>query len=413
MPTAEETIEELYFGSRTYTAKKQLYFDARKKNKDVTMEDVTRWIDKHVLRTKGYKHQNSWIPKGPGEEFQMDMFMYKYKQPDKVLVREYKFQKGKKKSPVEPYGLIAVDTWSKYCHVVPTHFKDKWAIKPAMEEIFKKMGKPKIIYSDPDSGFLSQPLRNYFKKENIEHIISRLHARVAERTIRTIKGLLKVEVDKDQGSTDPVWTDVLEGVLLTYNNENKHSAIGMTPLEARDPTNAFEARTNLELQRRKFRRYPPVSVGDKVRVYRKRGTFAKEDTGVWDKELTTVLRIDKSPITGQLLYHVAKATIKDKPFVRSELWLPSQGKPVPDAPAPAPEEKAEQDSGARGSADPPPAPKAKAKAKGKAEALTKEQQEMKVFEKLEARAKARAAKQPMADASKDLKILMGAMKFAK
>jgi len=275
------------------------------------------------------------------------------------------------------------------------------------------MGEPKIIYSDPDSGFLSQPLRNYFAKEGIEHIISRLHARVAERTIRTIKGLLKVEVDKDQGSTDPVWTDVLGRVLLTYNNDNKHSAIGMTPLEARDPTNEFEARTNLELQRKKFRRYPEANVGDEVRVYRKRGTFAKEDTGVWDKETTKITRIDKSPITGQLLYHVDRATIRDKPFVRSELWLVSQGKPVPDAPAPTHEEKAEQDSGARGSADPPPAPKAKAKAKGKAEALTKEQQEMKVFEKLEARAKARAAKQPMADASKDLKILMGAMKFAK
>jgi len=409
MPTAEETIEELYFGPRTYTAKKQLYFDARKKNRAVTIEDVTRWIDKNVLRTKGYKHQNSWIPKGPGEEFQMDMFMYKYKQPDKVLVRERKFQRGKRKSPVEPYGLLAVDTWSKYCHVVPTHFKDKWAIKPALEEIFKKMGKPKIIYSDPDSGFLSQPLRNYFAKEGIEHIISRLHARVAERTIRTIKGLLKVEVDKDQG----LWTNVLGRALQTYNNNNKHSAIGMTPVEAREPKNEFEARTNLELQRKKFRRYPEANVGDEVRVYRKRGTFAKEDTGVWDKETTTIVKIDKSPITGQLLYYVDRATIRDKPFVRSELWLVSQGKPVPDAPAPTPEEKAEQDSGARGSADPPPAPKAKAKAKGKAEALTKEQQEMKVFEKLEARAKARAAKQPMADASKDLKILMGAMKFAK
>ena len=53
------------------------------------------------------------------------------------------------------------------------------------------------------------------------------------------------------------------------------------------------------------------------------------------------------------------------------------------------------------------APKCAAKAKAK------EQEEMKVFEKLEARAKARATKKPTADASKDLKILMGAMKFAK
>ena len=186
MPTAEETIEELYFGPRTYTAKKQLYFDARKKNKDVTIEDVTRWIDKNITRTKAINIRTRGYLKRPGEEFHMDTFTYKYKQPDKVLVREYKFQRGKRKSPVEPYGLLAVDTWSKYCHVVPTMFKDKWAIKPAMGEIFNKMGKPKIIYSDPDSGFLSQPLRNYFKKECIEHIISKLHARVAVRTMSTM-----------------------------------------------------------------------------------------------------------------------------------------------------------------------------------------------------------------------------------
>ena len=156
----EATIEELYFGNRTCTTKRALYFDARKKNKAATMEDVTRWIDKNITRTKGYKHQNSWIPKGPGEEFQMDMFRYKYKQPDKALVRERKFQRGKQKSPTEPYGLLAVDAWSKYCHAVPTMFEGKWAIKPAMEEIRRKMGKPKIIYGDPDNGFLSRPLRN-------------------------------------------------------------------------------------------------------------------------------------------------------------------------------------------------------------------------------------------------------------
>ena len=172
-----------------------------------------------------------------------------------------------------------------------------------MKEIFEKMGKPKIVFSDPDSGFLSQPLRNYFKDSDVDHIICRLHARDAERTIRTIKGLLKVAVDKDQKNADPVWTDVLPEVLHTYNYENKHSAIGMTPAEAREQANEFEARTILEISRRKFRRYPDLQVGDKLRVFRKRGTFDKEDTGVWDKEPTEIARVDKSPIAGQTLYY--------------------------------------------------------------------------------------------------------------
>jgi hypothetical protein len=42
--------------------------------------------------------------------------------------------------------------------------------------MFKKMGKPKTIYSDPDSGFLSGPLQELLKDSDVEHIISRLHA---------------------------------------------------------------------------------------------------------------------------------------------------------------------------------------------------------------------------------------------
>ena len=58
-----------------------------------------------------------------------------------------------------------------------------------------------------------------------------------------------------------------------------------------------------------------------MHVFRKRGTFAKEDTGVWDKEPKEISRIEKSPITGQLMYYVKKATIMSKPFVRSEIFL--------------------------------------------------------------------------------------------
>lgn len=324
MPSVEETINDTYFSNRTYTATKSLYQDAHKKNPAVTQEDVRRWIAKNIVRTKNYKFQNSWVPKGPKEEFQIDMFEYKYKQPEKLRVRPYRYQRGKTKSKVEPYGLLAVDTFTKFCWVVPTHFKDKENIDEAMKKVFEKMGKPKTIYSDPDSGFLSDPLQQLFRDSDVEHIISRLHARVAERTIRTIKGLLKVAVDKDPSET-PIWTELLPQVLDDYNYENEHSAIGMKPAEATQDVNEFRVRTNLEIKRKKFRRYPELEVGDKVRVFRKRGTFAKEDTGVWDKDPTEVRRIETSPITGQTMYYVNKATIMTKPFVRSEIWKIEDG----------------------------------------------------------------------------------------
>lgn len=318
MSTKEETISDTYSGPKTYTAFKSLYLDARKKDPSITMDDVRKWARENVVPTKNYKFQNSWVAKGPKEEFQIDIFEYKYKQPPKARVRQYKFQRGKTKSLAKPYGLLAVDSFTKFCHVVPTDFKDKNDIMSAMNEIFAKMGKPTTIFSDPDSTFLSDPLQELFKDSPIEHTISRLHARIAERTIRTIKMLLKAEIDKNE--ENPVWTTHLSEALRKYNYENKHRTIGMKPAEATEQKNEFEARTNLEIHRKKFRAYPDLEVGDTVRVFRKRGTFAKEDTGVWDKEPTTITRIEKSPITGQTLYYVAKATIESKPFVRSEIF---------------------------------------------------------------------------------------------
>jgi hypothetical protein len=108
----------------------------------VTLDDVNKWIAKNIVRTKNYKFQNSWVAKGPREEYHIDMFEYKYKQPKKSRVRPFKYQRGKTKSDVEPYGLLAVDTFTKFCWVVPAHFKDKENIDVAINEMFKKMGKP-------------------------------------------------------------------------------------------------------------------------------------------------------------------------------------------------------------------------------------------------------------------------------
>ena len=189
-------------------------------------------------------------------------------------------------------------------------------------------------------------------------------------------------VDTDS-EVEKLWTAVLPKVLHDYNYNNTHSAIGMTPAEALDDRKEFEVRTNLEIRRKKFRRYPELEVGDKVRVFRKRGTFAKEDTGVWDKDPTVITRIVKSPITGQTMYYVRSATIMNEPFVRNEIWK-IDGGPIREAPEPDEKDKAfdrmmkpfdqdaeEEKDRKKEVAREPPAPvvaepKAKAKAKAKA-----------------------------------------------
>jgi hypothetical protein len=68
----------------------------------------------------------------------------------------------------------------------------------------------------------------------------------------------------------------------------------MTPAQAREPKNRLDVKFNLELQRKHNRMYPDVSVGDKVRIYKKKSKFAKERVGVWTDTIHTVEDIKES-----------------------------------------------------------------------------------------------------------------------
>ena len=127
-------------------------------------------------------------------------------------------------------------------------------------------GKPQSIYSDDEGAFVSNIIQKYFKDNNIRHIVTRTHATVAERTIRTIKKMIYDRLEK----TNKRWVDVLHQVLLTYNYKMKHSAIKMTPIEARKPNNKIEVQLNLEISRNNNRIYPNISIGDKVKIYKKK-----------------------------------------------------------------------------------------------------------------------------------------------
>ena len=60
-------------------------------------------------------------------------------------------------------------------------------------------------------------INKYFKKENINHIITLSHPNVSERAIRTIKD----EIYKRTGKlpSDKKWSDLLYPILLKYNDK--------------------------------------------------------------------------------------------------------------------------------------------------------------------------------------------------
>ena len=81
----------------------------------------------------------------------------------------------------------------------------------------------------------------------------------------------------DEGKTkteNPQWQDYIYQVMLTYNNKLKHSSTGKTPDEARKDTH--QADVKVEIRALKNRKYPSISVGDSVKIMRKKKINEKE-----------------------------------------------------------------------------------------------------------------------------------------
>ena len=76
----------------------------------------------------------------------------------------------------------------------------------------------------------------------------------------------------------------------------------------------------LELKAKRNRKYPPVSVGDTVRIYKKKDKLDKERVPVWSRELYKVDNVYEEE--RQKLYKLKNI---DRPFVRSEILLVDTG----------------------------------------------------------------------------------------
>ena len=254
-------------------------------------------MQKNKTNLTGY---NSFVVDKPFVEFQMDLaffFDLNREQDDKTYVGI----------------LLMVDIFTKYTTAVTIKTKQIPDILEAIKEDIKKMGgKPETMYTDNEGAFVSNEIQKYFKDVGIRHITTLSHAPVAERQIRTLKSMIYQRVEK----TNRKWYDVLGPVLLVYNNKMVHSAIKMTPNEARKPTNELNVKLNLHLNRTKLRKYPNISVGDSVRLYRKKHKLDKERKSLWSTNNYKVENIIQS--AGEAMFKLEGVP---KPVLRHEILL--------------------------------------------------------------------------------------------
>ena len=157
-----------------------------------------------------------------------------------------------------------------------------------MTEILEKIGKPENIYHDNEGSWSTTGFIRLLNQHKINQIITTAPPPFAERMVQTIKNMIHIRLEGLEINKEK-WVDILPAVLKKYNNTN-HSTINMTPNEAKDKRNHFEVWLNIYNNSNFARKYPPLKVGDSVRIYVKKKTgFTKGYDPKFSKEIYKVL----------------------------------------------------------------------------------------------------------------------------
>ena len=107
--------------------------------------------------------------------------------------------------------------------------------------------------------------------------------------------------------------------MLTYNSKMTHSAHGMTPNKPHKDSSHMEVKIKLEMNRVKTRKYPPVRVGDEVKIYRKKKGFPRKNAHPIGAVSNT--RFQQLINCGRLWSYWMPGTWSPKLFPYSMVWV--------------------------------------------------------------------------------------------
>ena len=102
-------------------------------------------------------------------------------------------------------------------------------------------------------------------------------------------------------------------VLAEYNAKHKHRITGMTPYEARKPSNEADVKATMELAATHGVKFPPLRVGDTVRMLLKKKLGHKEFQDAFKPGKQTVVEITEN--VGQKYYRLSDK----REYIRSDL----------------------------------------------------------------------------------------------
>ena len=201
-------------------------------------------------------------------------------------------QKLAKKNSGFRYILMIIDVFSKYGWAAPLKNKSGPEVESALRKIFKK-DKPLKLWVDNGKEFYNQDVYKLLKENGTEMYSTNNDEKCStiERWNRTIKTQLWRYFSAN-GTRK--YTDVLQPLIDKYNS-TKHRSIGMTPSDARKPSNYQQVFKNLYFKKVQARNYKPkYAIGDKVRITIAKNIFEKGYTVNWSDKIYTVTQVLKT-----------------------------------------------------------------------------------------------------------------------
>lgn len=240
-----------------------LFQEARKHDKNLTMKQVKTWLsgqDAYTLHKPARINfpRNKTVVSGLDHQWQAD------------LIDVSKFSKenhGKK------YILAVIDVLSKYAWASPLSDKSGREVTSAFQNIFQTGRAPRKIQTDAGKEFLNIPLKKLLARYGIHHFVthSETKAAVIERFNRTLKNKLWRYFTARNTHR---YVDILADTIQGYNN-TYHRSIGTAPntVNLSNERHVWMRLYGVALKRK--RKEKCLKMGDHVRISRLKGKFEK------------------------------------------------------------------------------------------------------------------------------------------
>ena len=180
--------------------------------------------------------------------------------------------------------LLVIDIFSKYGWIIPLKNKRGKTVAEALKNIFEER-KPEKLWTDKGTEFKNKDVKKLIETYSTEN---EEKSSVVERWIRTMKEKMWKYFTDNKTLT---YMNVLPDLVEDYNN-TVHSSIKMTPIEASKKKNELTVWRNLYPDRYKINNLTPkFSVGDRVRITKKKDVFEKGYTTRWTEEIFKIKEI--------------------------------------------------------------------------------------------------------------------------